>query len=162
MLGRMQADVIALKPKAMIILAGTNDLARGTPVSTIEDNLTSIADLAEFHKIKPIFTSVLPISDYHKDVNPRFEVSKLRPPAKILELNAWLRDFCARRKFTYVDYFAALADSKGFLGAELADDGLHPNARGYRLMAPLALAAIDAAVKPPAPAAAPETGKKKK
>ncbi len=148
MLGRMKADVIDMKPQALIVLAGTNDIARGVPVSAIQNNLTMIADLAEFHKIKPLFASVLPVSDYHKGANPSYERTKQRPPATILELNTWLKSFCARRNFTYVDYFAALADQAGMLGAELADDGLHPNAQGYRLMAPLALAAIDAALKP--------------
>jgi lysophospholipase L1-like esterase len=81
-------------------------------------------------------------------VNPANERSRQRPPATILELNTWLRSFCARRNFTYVDYFPALADQAGMLGAELADDGLHPNAKGYRLMAPVALAAIDSVLKP--------------
>jgi lysophospholipase L1-like esterase len=148
MLGRMQADVIALKPKAMIVLAGTNDIARGVSVGAIENNLTMIADLADYHQIKPLFASVLPISDYHKDVNPSNERSKQRPPATILELNRWLRDFCERRHFAYVDYFPALVDQAGFLQADLAEDGLHPNAKGYRLMAPIALAAIDKAVAP--------------
>ncbi len=148
MLGRMQADVIDLKPQAMIVLAGTNDIARGVPLAAIENNLTMIADLAQFHKIKPLFASVLPVSDYHKDVNPANERTKQRPPATILELNAWLKSFCARRNFGYVDYFSALADQSGRLAAELADDGLHPNAKGYRLMAPIALAAIDNAFKP--------------
>ena len=148
MLGRMKADVIDLKPEAMIVLAGTNDIARGVPVAAIQNNLTMIADLAAFHKIKPMFASVLPVSDHHKGVNPANERSKQRPPATILELNIWLKSFCARRNFTYVDYFPALADQAGMLAAELADDGLHPNAKGYRLMAPIALAAIDAALKP--------------
>jgi lysophospholipase L1-like esterase len=78
-------------------------------------------------------------------------MTKGRPPEKILEMNKWLRAFCQRHSYTYVDYFAAMADAKGFLGADLADDGLHPNAKGYRVMAPLALAAIDNAVKAPAP-----------
>lgn len=155
MLGRMKADVIDLKPQVMIVLAGTNDIARGVPLAAIENNLAMIADLAEFHKIKPLFASVLPVSDYHKGVNPANERSKQRPPAAIRELNAWLKSFCARRNFTYVDYFPALADPTGMLAAELADDGLHPNAKGYRLMAPIALAAIEAAVKP-------EPGGKKK
>ena len=159
MLGRMQADVIALKPAAMIVLAGTNDIARGAPLAAIENNLTMIADLAEFHKIKPLFSSVLPVSDYHKDVNPRFEMTKVRPPNQITELNRWLRGFCERRHFTYVDYFTALADSKGYLGADLADDGLHPNGKGYRLMAPVALAAIDGVAKGTAPA---PSGEKKR
>ena len=148
MLGRMKADVIDLKPEAMIVLAGTNDIARGVPVAAIQNNLTMIADLAEFHKIKPLFASVLPVSDYHKGVNPANERTKQRPPATILELNAWLKSFCARRNFAYVDYFPALADQAGMLVADLAEDGLHPNAKGYRLMAPIALAAIDAALKP--------------
>ena len=152
MLGRMLADVIRLQPKAMIVLAGTNDIARGVPVATIQNNLTMIADLAEFHKIKPLFASVLPISDYHKNVNPGFERHIQRPPAVILDLNRWLKSFCERRGFRYVDYYAALADKAGFLQADLADDGLHPNAQGYRLMAPLALEAIEAALKPPPPA----------
>lgn len=160
MLGRMKADVIDLKPAAMLVLAGTNDIARGVPLSAIENNLTMIADLAEFHKIKPLFASVLPISDYHKDVNPRYEMSRLRPPATILELNRWLRAFCEKRNFVYVDYSAVLADTKGFLQADMADDGLHPNAKGYRVMAPVALAAIDRVLKV-RPQAAPEKRKKR-
>jgi lysophospholipase L1-like esterase len=146
MLGRMQADVIANHPAAMIVLAGTNDLARNVPLAAIENNLSMIADLAEFHKITPLFSSVLPVSDYHKDVNPRFETTKVRPPAQINELNRWIKQMCERRHFTYVDYFAVLADKSGMIGADLADDGLHPNAKGYRLMAPVALAAIDSVV----------------
>jgi lysophospholipase L1-like esterase len=165
MLGRMQHDVIALKPKAMIVLAGTNDIARGVPLSTIESNLTSIADLADYHKIKLLFSSVLPVSDYHKAVNPRFEMTKVRPPSQIAELNRWLHDLCIKRRYTYVDYFSATADSSGALGADLADDGLHPNAKGYRLMAPVALKAIDGALKavaaPVAEVEAP-AGKRKK
>src|SRR5574340_587 len=157
MLGRMMADVIDLKPKAMIVLAGTNDIARGVPVITIENNLTMIADLAEFHKIKPMFASLLPVSDYHKDVNPANERSKQRPPAIILELNGWIKNFCARRGFRYVDYYSVTVDKAGFFQPEIADDGLHPNAKGYRLMAPVVLEAIEAALKP-----APEPSKKKR
>jgi lysophospholipase L1-like esterase len=151
MLGRMKADVIDLKPRAVIVLAGTNDLARGVPIPAIENNLAMIASLAEANNIKPLFASVLPISDYHKDVNPRFAMSKSRPPAAILELNRWLRQFCTQRGYSYVDYFSAMVDKAGFLKAELADDGLHPNSAGYRVMGPVAQAAIDgiAAAKPP-------------
>ncbi|HWQ53574.1 MAG TPA: GDSL-type esterase/lipase family protein [Bryobacteraceae bacterium] len=142
MLGRMAADVIDLKPQAMLVLAGTNDIARGIPLRAIENNLTMIADLADFHKITPLFASILPISDYHR------QQSTARPPAQILELNAWLKNFCARRNFRYVDYFAAVVDQAGFIGKDLANDGLHPNAAGYRLMAPVAAQAIDGVVKP--------------
>ena len=157
MLGRMLPDVIALKPQAVLVLAGTNDIARGVAVQTIKNNLTMIGDLAEFHKIRPLFASILPISDYHKDVNPRFEMSQTRPPAVILELNGWLRQFCAQRGFSYVDYFSQLVDKAGFLKTDLADDGLHPNSAGYRVMAPVAQTAINAIV-----GAKPAQGRKKR
>jgi len=147
MLGRMKADVIDLHPALLLVLAGTNDIARGVSLETIKNNLTMIADLAEAHQIKPLFASLLPVSDYHKDRNPQYERSKQRPPAAIRELNAWLSGFCRQRGYPYVDYFSALADSSGMLKAELADDGLHPNSAGYRVMAPLALEAIDQTLK---------------
>ncbi len=143
MLGRMMADVINLKPAAVIILAGTNDIARGVAVSTIENNLAMIADLAAYYQIRPLFASILPVSDYHKNVDPRFAMTAQRPPATILTLNNWLKQFCSQRGYTYVDYFSAMVDSAGFLQADLADDGLHPNGKGYRVMAPVALNAID-------------------
>ncbi|HWB98722.1 MAG TPA: SGNH/GDSL hydrolase family protein, partial [Bryobacteraceae bacterium] len=142
MLGRMQSDVVNLDPKGMIVLAGTNDIARGVPIETIENNLTMIADLAEFHKIKVVIASVLPISDYHKDQNPQYERSRQRPPATIIALNQWIKQFCAKRNLGYADYYTAMVDKDGFLPADLADDGLHPNAKGYRLMAPIAFEAI--------------------
>jgi lysophospholipase L1-like esterase len=147
MLGRMQADAIDLKPRLVLVLAGINDLGRGLAVSTIENNLSMIADLAEAHHIEPMFASVLPVSDYHKDVNPQYARTARLAPAKILELNGWLKNFCEQRHFPYVDYYSALVDKAGFLQADLADDGLHPNAKGYRIMAPIALAAIDNVAK---------------
>jgi lysophospholipase L1-like esterase len=152
MLGRMKADVLDLKPMAMVVLAGTNDLARGVSLTTIQNNLTMIADLAEAYHIKPIFASVLPVSDYHKDRNPQYEQSPRRPPAAIRSINVWLSDMCRKRNFTYLDYFSKMVDDAGFLKADIAEDGLHPNAAGYRVMAPLALEAIDkVAVVPPQP-----------
>jgi acyl-CoA thioesterase-1 len=139
----MESDVIKLKPAVMLFLGGTNDIARGVPVSTIEDNLTAIADLADYHQIKLILASVLPVSDYHKDVNPNYEMTRTRPPATIRALNDWIRSFCARRDFTYLDYYSQMVDADGYLKADIADDGLHPNSLGYRIMAPLVLAAID-------------------
>jgi lysophospholipase L1-like esterase len=151
MLDRMKADVIDLKPAAMLVLAGTNDIARGVPLSTIENNLTMIADLADHYKIKALFASVLPISDYHKDVNPRYEMTKLRPPSSILELNRWLEAFCKQRHYPYVDYFSQMVDPGGYMKADLADDGLHPNSAGYRVMGPIAMDAIEHNVGRPAP-----------
>ncbi len=148
MLGRMKADVLDLKPAAVLILAGTNDIARGVLVSTIRNNLSMIADLAAANRIKPIFASILPVSDYHKDKDPSYEMSKTRPPATILELNQWIESMCRQRGFTYCDYFSGLVDAQGFLKAEYANDGLHPNADGYRVMGPIAQAAIDRTVLP--------------
>jgi lysophospholipase L1-like esterase len=147
MLGRMQVDVIGLKPRLVLVLAGINDLGRGVAVSAIENNLSMIADLAEAHHIQPMFASVLPVSDYHQDVNPQYARTARLAPSKILELNAWLKSFCEQRHFPYVDYYTAVVDKAGFLQADLADDGLHPNAKGYRLMAPIALEAIDSVFK---------------
>jgi lysophospholipase L1-like esterase len=151
MLDRMKADVIDLKPVAMLVLAGTNDIARGIPLSTIENNLTMIADLADHYKIKPLFASVLPISDYHKDVNPRYEMTRQRPPATILELNRWLEAFCKQRHYPYVDYFSQMVDPAGYMKTDLADDGLHPNSAGYRVMGPIAMDAIEHNVGRPVP-----------
>ena len=143
MLGRMKADVIDLKPRLMLVLGGINDLGREVAVNAIEDNLSMIADLAEAHHIEPLFASLLPVSDYHKDVDPQYARTAHLAPSKILEVNRWLKSFCEERHFPYVDYYSALVDKAGFMQADLADDGLHPNAKGYRLMAPIALAAID-------------------
>ena len=143
MLGRMRADVVNLKPAAVLVLAGTNDIARGVAVGTIENNLVMIADLADYQQIRPLFASILPVSDYHKNVNPQNARTAQRPPSTILTLNRWLKQFCSQRGYTYVDYFSSMVDSAGFLQSDLSDDGLHPNGKGYRVMAPIALNEID-------------------
>ncbi len=153
MLTRMKADVIDLHPAAVVILAGTNDLARETPLTGIEDDYVMLADLAAAAKIKVIFASVLPVSDTHKDVDPSYERTPSHPPLFIRALNDWLKAFCTQRGFVYLDYYPALADNTGQLGADLSDDGLHPNAKGYRVMAPLLTAAVSKAVAVPAPPA---------
>lgn len=151
MLGRLKADVLDLKPAAVVVLAGTNDIARGVPVETIKGNLSMIADLLVAYDIKPVFASILPVSDHHKDKNPDFERTPYRPPATILELNQWMKEICRKREFVYLDYLSAMVDETGQLKPELAGDGLHPNAEGYKVMAPLAHAAIIEALKSPPP-----------
>ena len=152
MLGRLKADVLNLDPEVVVVLAGTNDISRGVPAEAIRNNLTMIADLAGVYGVKVIFGSLLPVSDYHKDVNPNYERTGQRPPATILELNTWLYQMCKARHMGYVDYHAAMIDADGFLQASLADDGLHPNAAGYKIMAPLVEQAVDFALRlPPAP-----------
>ncbi len=161
LLGRFQQDVVAIHPRVVIILIGINDIARGMAAGAITDNLASMGDLAKAHGITPIFCTILPVSDYHKDVDPRYEVAKFRPPSVVLQVNAWLKDYAKREGFALVDYYAAVADASGQLPADMGDDGLHPNAKGYRVMAPLALAAIDK-VLAGAPASAPAAEQKRR
>jgi lysophospholipase L1-like esterase len=150
MLVRFRADVIALRPKVVVILAGTNDLAGNSGPMTleaIEDNLVSMAELARANHIRVVLASVLPISDYEsRDGKPIIRTSQ-RTPEKIKALNEWMRNYATQNKLTYVDYYSAMIDAKGFLKEELSQDGLHPNANGYAIMTPLAEAAIARALK---------------
>jgi lysophospholipase L1-like esterase len=150
MLVRFHPDVIALHPKVVVILAGTNDIAGNTgPMSleAIQDNLISMADLAKANSVKVVFASVLPISDYDQRDGKPIIRSTQRPPEKIKALNEWMKTYAANNKLTYLDYYSAVVDGKGFLKDELSDDGLHPNQKGYEIMAPLAEAAIARALK---------------
>lgn len=145
MLLRFRADVAALHPRAVVILAGTNDIAGNTGPATqgmIEDNLASMSELARASNIKVVLSSVLPINNYF---NP--QESERRPPERIRELNEWLQAYAKREGFVYLNYYDALADETGRMKRELSNDGLHPNARGYAIMAPLAQRAIDEALK---------------
>jgi lysophospholipase L1-like esterase len=145
MLIRFRPDVVALKPRAVLILAGTNDIAGNTGPMTldmIENNYASMAELAKANGIKVIFASVLPIHDYGKT-----KMSERRAPDQILKLNDWLKAYCKANGHMYLDYFSKMVDDKGMLKAELANDGLHPNAEGYKIMAPLAEGAIDQTLK---------------
>jgi len=140
MLVRMFPDVIALKPAALLVYAGTNDIAGNTGPSTltmIEDNLQAITELAQAHGIKVILCSLTPVSDY----TPRKQTLQ-RPPSDILKLNAWMREYAASANAVFADYFAALADGTGMLKEGFSGDGLHPNDKGYALLVPFAEAAI--------------------
>ncbi len=148
MLGRTRPDVIALQPAATVVLGGTNDLARGVSDATIRSNLEAIGILAEAGGALPIMASILPISDYHEQSNPRFRRTPLRSPSRIVELNRWLSDLCRSKGWGYLDYHSAMVDARGRLRQDLSDDGLHPNSEGYKVMAPLAQAAINSAVRP--------------
>jgi acyl-CoA thioesterase I len=140
MLVRMFPDVIALKPAALLVYAGTNDIAGNTGPSTltmIEDNLQAITELAQAHGIKVILCSVTPVSDY----TARKQTLQ-RPPSDILKLNAWMREYAASAKAVFADYYAALVDGTGMLKEGFSSDGLHPNDKGYALLVPFAEAAI--------------------
>jgi lysophospholipase L1-like esterase len=147
-LARFQQDVIALHPKAVIVLAGTNDIGRNVPLAQIEDNLSLMGDVAKAHGIRVAFASVMPVSDYHKDTDPRNEQVAIHPTATIKALNAWIADHCRAEGFVYIDYYAALVDTSGFLQADVSDDGLHPNGKGYRIMSPLVQQAFTALTGP--------------
>jgi lysophospholipase L1-like esterase len=147
MLVRFRQDVIGLRPAAVVILAGTNDIAGNTGPISIEDieaNYSSLAELARASGIRLIFSSVMPVHDYTPQSQNFFAQ---RDPAKILALNAWLKNYCSASGLTYLDYFSAMVDDHGLLRKDLATDGLHPNDAGYRIMAPLAEAAVEQALK---------------
>ena len=142
MLVRFREDVIDLHPKVVLILAGTNDIAGNTGpmlLTEIEANYATMAELARLHDIRVIFASLLPVNSY----TPRAaDFYAQRPTPKILELNTWLKAYCASNGYVYLDYFGAVVDDKGMLKKDLSDDGLHPNAAGFKVMAPLADSAI--------------------
>jgi len=151
MLVRFRQDVIDLHPKVVVILAGTNDIAGNTgPMRNedIEANYASFAELARVHGIRVVYSSVMPVHNYTERSKDFFAQ---RPPSRILELHAWLKDYCANNGIVYLDYFSAMVDDKGLMKKDFADDGLHPNAAGYKLMVPLAEAAIQKALSNPKP-----------
>jgi len=146
MLVRFRQDVVDLHPNALVVLAGTNDLAGVTGRTRDEDieaNYASMAELASLHHIRVVFASLLPANNYTADAKESFA---LRPQERILALNQWLKNYCAKNRLVYLDYFSALVDDKGMLKRELSDDGLHPNDAGYKIMAPLAEKAIATAL----------------
>ena len=142
MLVRFRQDVIDLKPSAVVILAGTNDIAGNTgPMRNedIEADLATMAELARAHRIAVVLASILPVHNYTAKAKDFFAQ---RPSARILEVNRWLKEFCKDSGIVYLDYFSAMVDEKGYLKKGLADDGLHPNDEGYKIMATLAEAAV--------------------
>jgi lysophospholipase L1-like esterase len=146
MLVRFRQDVIALQPRVVVILAGTNDIAGNTGPMRLEDieaNYASLAELAGANGIKVVFSSVLPVHNYTTQSQELFAG---RPPEKILALNRWLSAYSAAHGCIYLDYYDSMVDAHGLLRQELAQDGLHPNEEGYKIMASLAEAAIHTAL----------------
>ena len=145
MLVRFRQDVIELHPKAVVILAGTNDIAGNTGPMRDEDieyDLASMADLAKAHGIAVICASILPVHNYTPKSQDFFVQ---RPGPRILAVNRWLKEYCRNNGIVYLDYFSAMVDEKGLLKRDLAEDGLHPNDAGFKMMVPLAEAAIQKA-----------------
>jgi lysophospholipase L1-like esterase len=138
MLVRFRTDVINLKPKVVVILAGTNDIAENTGPSTlemIEDNIASMVEIAKANNIKAVLCSVLPAYDYPWKPG-------LNPAEKIVNLNKWIKNYAAKNEIIYVDFFTPMADERNGLKKEFSEDGVHPNQKGYEVMAPLVEKAI--------------------
>jgi lysophospholipase L1-like esterase len=143
MLLRFRPDVLALNPKVVVILAGTNDIAGNTGPETLEDiegYLSSMAELAKTNGIRVVLASLTPVCDAYTTQTVR------RPPEKILALNAWIKEYCAKNGHIYLDYYSATIDENQMLKKEITGDGLHPNSAGYAIMGPLAEKAIAAAL----------------
>jgi lysophospholipase L1-like esterase len=143
MLARFRQDVLAINPKVVVVLGGINDIAAGISEKQIEDNMATMGDLAKAHGIKVVFASVLPVNDYHKDVDPHYEMTKNRPAAAIQAINKWLQTYCTTAGFGWMDYYSVMVDSAGQMQADLSDDGLNPNGKGYRVMSPVVTQTID-------------------
>ena len=145
MLVRFRQDVIDLKPKVVLILAGTNDIMENTGPMTTEqsgENIASMADLATANNIQVVLCSVLPSSEFAWSPD-------LKPAPRIVELNVWIKKYAAEKGFIYVDYYSAMTDEHGGLPPVLSDDGVHPISAGFAIMAPLAEAGIEEALKHP-------------
>jgi lysophospholipase L1-like esterase len=142
MLIRFKPDVVNLKAEVVVILAGINDIAGNTGPSTlemIEDNLSSMAEIAQANKIKVVLSSVLPAYDF--PWRPGME-----PAEKVVKLNTWIKNYALTHKCVYLDYFTPMSDQKHALKPEYTQDGVHPNLAGYKVMEPLAEEAIKKAL----------------
>ena len=142
MVVRFHQDVVNLHPRAVVILAGINDVAGNTGPMTPEmtkDNLRAMVEMARANGIKVAMTSILPAGDFPWKRG-------MEPAGKVRLLNTWLQDYCKGEGIVYVDYYVSLADESGAMKAGLSLDGVHPNAAGYAIMAPLAEAGIQKAL----------------
>ena len=138
MLVRFRQDVIDLKPKVVVILAGTNDIAGNTGPSTIPmimDNIKGMAEMAHANNIKVVLSTTLPAFDYPWKPG-------LEPAPKIIELNKMIRTYCDDMGHIYLDYFSAMADERNGLPKKYANDEVHPTKAGYAVMEPLVENAI--------------------
>ena len=159
MLVRLFSDVIDLKPAAMVLLAGINDIAQNTGPQTaemVEQNIQAMTELAQLHGIKVVLCSIMPVSDYPylkqqkgliDSKTKTIKWTESHPAGDIIKLNVWIKDYAAKVNAIYVNYFDAFVDEKGLLKETLSDDGLHPNAEGYKIMNQIVEVAIRKTLK---------------
>ncbi|WP_454887131.1 GDSL-type esterase/lipase family protein [Sphingomonas oryzagri] len=143
---RFHQDVIDVKPSVVVILAGVNDVQgfmQQDSEAQIEENYEAMADMADRHGIRLVFSSILPVNNYEPKAD---KVLAERHPGELRVLNAWLRDFCRKRGYVYADYYDAMVDANGLMRRGLTDDGIHPLDSGYAIMTPIAEAAIERAL----------------
>jgi len=143
MLIRFRADVVALKPKVVVLLCGINDIAGNTGPSTlemIEDNIASMTEIALANNIKVVLSSVLPAYDFPWRPN-------MEPAPKVMALNKWIKSYAAQKKVVYLDYFSAMVDERNGMKSIYHTDEVHPNKAGYAVMEPLVEQAIKKALK---------------
>lgn len=143
MLIRFRADVVALKPKVVVLLCGINDIAGNTGPSTlemIEDNIASMTEIALANNIKVVLSSVLPAYDFPWRPN-------MEPAPKVMALNKWIKAYAAQKKVVYLDYFSAMVDERNGMKSIYHTDEVHPNKAGYAVMEPLVEQAIKKALK---------------
>ena len=141
MLVRFRQDVINVRPKTVVILAGINDIGEHNiggdrneehKLENIESNIETMAELAELHGIRPVFLSVIPVHFYARVGQ---YLSKVIPARLIVEQNKWMKSFCEEHHYQYIDVYSAMLDERGMLKRDLSEDGVHPNAAGYAVMA---------------------------
>lgn len=135
---RFKQDVIALKPKTVVILAGINDIAENTGPITLEavfDNIELMVKMAKSNKIRPILCSVLPANKFWWN-------DKVQPADKVIALNKMIKNYAQKNKITYIDYYTSMVDANKGLQYQYGEDGVHPNLQGYKHMEKLLLKAL--------------------
>ena len=139
MLLRFPQDVISLKPEAVIILAGINDIAENTgPISNegILENIIAMSELAKANNIKVILCSILPANRFNWNL-------KISPANRVIELNKMIQSYANKNKIIYVDYFSQMVDDENGLQKQYGEDGVHPNKEGYEVMKSIVTEAIE-------------------
>ena len=143
MIARFRKDVLEFNPKVVVIMAGTNDIAENEGYTELDDiagNVINMAELALANKMVPVICSITPAGEY------RWRKRIENVPEKIAAVNKMLKDYCTSHGMIYLDYHSALADKNGAMPAKFSGDGVHPNLQCYKVMEPMAKAAVEKAL----------------